>query len=101
MPSNDLILGVKNLKDFHKANMSMNKHHYTYMARMTHGKVVFYAQNYAARIHFNYMTLDDKSLPLLPNGDTQKVNFRYGIIELDDVMRDLEHWETLLVSSFM
>jgi hypothetical protein len=43
MPSNDLILGVKNLKEFHKANMAMNKDHYTYMARMTHGKVVFYA----------------------------------------------------------
>jgi hypothetical protein len=47
------------------------------------------------------MSLEDKSLPLLQNGETQKVNFRYGIIELDDVMRDLEHWETLLVSSFM
>lgn len=81
--------------------MEMNKKHYTYMARMTHGRVVTYAQNYAAKIHFNNMSIEDSSLPLLANGQSQKVNIRYGIIEMDDMMRDLEHWETLLVSSFM
>ena len=27
--------------------------------------------------------------------------FRYGIIKLDDLKRDLRYWETLLVSSMM
>jgi len=29
------------------------------------------------------------------------VNLRYGVIAMDDLLRDLEHWETLLISSFM
>jgi hypothetical protein len=29
------------------------------------------------------------------------VNIRYGIIELADLLRDLETWETLLTSTFM
>jgi hypothetical protein len=71
------------------------------MARFTHGKVVNFAQKYAARVHFNYTALEDQTLPRLPDGQFQKVNIRYGIIELDDMLRDLETWETLLVSSFM
>ncbi len=26
---------------------------------------------------------------------------RYGVIAIDDLLRDLQHWETLLASSFM
>ena len=29
------------------------------------------------------------------------MNLRYGVIAMDDLLRDLEHWETLLISSFM
>jgi hypothetical protein len=54
-PSIDLFLGVKDLKVFHRENMAMNKTHYTYMARMTKGRVVFAAQAYAAKAHFNYI----------------------------------------------
>jgi hypothetical protein len=54
-PSIDLFLGVKDLKVFHRENMAMNKTHYTYMARMTKGRVVFAAQSYAAKAHFNYI----------------------------------------------
>lgn len=93
-------MAVKDLKSFHKANMAMNKTHYTYMARMTHGRVVNLAQKYAARVHFNMTQIEDQSLPKIDD-KPQKVNIRYGIIELDDLARDLEHWETLLVSSFM
>lgn len=47
------------------------------------------------------MTFEDQTLPRQADGKPQLVNIRYGIIELDDMLRDLEHWETLLVSSFM
>lgn len=77
--------------------MLMNKKHYTYMAQWTKGKVVHWAQNIAAKAHFNWMTLIDKN----EDGSTNTVVYRYGIIQTDDVLRDLEHWETLLVSSFM
>ncbi len=29
------------------------------------------------------------------------INVRYGIVEFDDMVRDLKYWETLLASSFM
>ena len=38
----DLILAVKNTKDFHEANLVQNRHHYTYMAQFTKTKVVNY-----------------------------------------------------------
>ena len=31
----------------------------------------------------------------------QDLKIRYGVIDIDDMLRDLEHWETLLTSSFM
>jgi hypothetical protein len=101
-PSYDLIVAVKDLKSFHKENMAMNKNHYTYMARMTHGKVVYLAQERAARIHFNHMSLKDMAELTDEAHDPDKlVNFRYGVIELEDMLRDLQHWETLMVSTFM
>ena len=29
------------------------------------------------------------------------INLRYGIVQFDDMVRDLKYWETLLASSFM
>lgn len=78
----------------------MNKNHYTYMAQWTKGWVVDKAQQHAAKVHFNHMSLMDETL-LTKKGEPTKVNIRYGVIEVDDMIRDLEHWETLLVSSFM
>jgi hypothetical protein len=37
---------------------------------------------------------------LIPNQEN-KLNFRYGIIQLEDLVRDLNYWETLCVSSMM
>lgn len=31
----------------------------------------------------------------------QKMDIRYGVIELDDLKRDLTYWETCLASSMM
>jgi|LauGreDrversion4_2_1035121.scaffolds.fasta_scaffold72922_1 hypothetical protein len=29
------------------------------------------------------------------------VDVRYGVIQYDDIVRDLKHWETMLVSTLM
>lgn len=47
------------------------------------------------------MTISDEVVEKLTHGKSQTLNIRYGIVEIDDVLRDLETWETLLVSSFM
>lgn len=47
------------------------------------------------------MTIEDSQLEEVSKGSKKEVNLRYGIVEYDDMLRDLEHWETLLTSSFM
>jgi hypothetical protein len=37
----------------------------------------------------------------LTKGEKNLINLRYGIVEFDDMVRDLKYWETLLASSFM
>ena len=83
----DLILAVKDLHKYHEENMAMNKVDYTYMARFTRRKVVHMAQARAARIHFNSKTMSD--IYTDESGEAKDVRVRYGIIEVDDVLRDL------------
>ena len=95
----DVILAVKDVQAFHEENMAMNKSDYTYMARFTKRKVVHMAQARAARIHFNSKTMPEVYTD--SEGNHKDIKVRYGIIEIDDVLRDLHYWETLMVSSFM
>jgi len=68
---------------------------------MTKGKIVTFFQNKGARVHFNHTSLECPTLTKLNKGDKSMINLRYGIVEFDDMVRDLKYWETLLASSFM
>ena len=100
-PAIDLILAVKDSKEFHEENLVMNKHHYTYFVRSTRGKVVHKIQQMGARMHFNHMEIDNGYVKEISNGDQSNIMLRYGVINMDDMLRDLQYWETLLTSSFM
>ena len=65
-----MIVAVDDLKYFHKENLKkeVNRNDYTYMARLTHGKVVTFFQDKGARVHFNYKVLNDPTLLKLTNG---------------------------------
>ena len=53
-------------------------------------------------MHFNNIKLENNQcLKELTNGESCSLKLRYGIIEIDDMLRDLQYWETLLTSSFM
>ena len=69
------------------------------MARFTHLKIVNAIQSYGARMHFNEM--DAERVTEDTDGSVKEIKIRYGIIEVEDLKRDLENWETLLASSFM
>ena len=102
LPSIDLILAVENSQEFHKENIKRNKGHYTYFARSTSGKVVHGIHRIGARMHFNTICLEENEfVKEISGGKTGKVGLRYGVINMNDLLRDLEHWETLLTSSFM
>ena len=95
-------MAVENSRTWHEENIKANKGHYTLFARSTSGRVVHAIQQYGARMHFNHMKLGDcEQIRSLNGGQACPVKIRYGIINLDDMLRDLQHWETLLTSSFM
>jgi len=53
-------------------------------------------------VHFNYMDLKtNEHCKTISDDESCDFKIRYGVIELDDMLRDLQHWETLLTSSFM
>lgn len=68
-------------------------------------------QKYAAKIHFNDVEMSkDQYLNLLgaDSSDAKKLKgikdeviFRYGVIQVDDMIRDLQYWESLMVSSML
>lgn len=106
LPSIDLILAVENTKEFHAENLKRNKKHYTYFVRSTYGFAVHWIQDMAARMHFNHVKLNTSEHTDCLRHETEEecpkeINIRYGVIALDDMVRDLHHWETLLTSSFM
>ena len=94
-PKLDVILAVNNTKEFHEQNRELNSKHYTVMARATRNKIVTYFQGKGAKVHFNYgLKFQDEDLGT-------EVDVRYGVIAYDDLVRDLRHWETLMVSQIM
>lgn len=99
----DLLLAVDDLKAFHTENLTkeLNREDYTYMARLSKGRVVTYFQTKGAKVHFNHKTIEDPMLSELTEGKQKEISLRYGIVEYGDLIRDLRHWETLLCSSFM
>ena len=94
-------MAVENSQEFHKENIKQNKKHYTLLARSTGGKVVHGIQRIGARMHFNHISLENEWCKVNSGGKCDKLHLRYGVINTNDLLRDLEHWETLLTSSFM
>ena len=69
----------------------MNKSHYTYFARSTHGLAINFIQEYGARIHFNEFRTEGKEVLQLGASEppSPALKIRYGVIELGDMLRDL------------
>ncbi len=43
----------------------------------------------------------DEDLAQQTGKPEEMVDVRYGVIQYDDIVRDLKHWETMLVSTLM
>ncbi|CDW91227.1 UNKNOWN [Stylonychia lemnae] len=100
-PKLDIIMAVDDLKQFHQENLAINKSHYTMMNRATKNKVLYYFQNKGAKVHFNYMKIQDPDVQDQKESKENMIDMRYGVIQYDDLIRDLEFWETMLVSTMM
>jgi len=72
------------------------------MSRATRNKIVTYFQSRGAKVHFNYglkFTTGEEGSSASRSDVT--VDVRYGVIGYDDLVRDLRHWETMMVSQMM
>ena len=98
----DVILAVADIEAFHKENLQRNKPHYTMMNRATRNRVLNYFQSRGAKVHFNYgIKMVDEELAEQTGEPQEVVDVRYGVISYENLARDLEHWETMLVSTMM
>ena len=85
-----MILAVENTRKFHEENVLKNKSHYTYFVRSTNFKIVHKLQEYGARMHFNHIRINDcEYVKELSEGQECSVKIRYGVINMDDMLRDL------------
>lgn len=93
---------MDNIEAFHKENLERNKLHYTMMNRATRSRVLNYFQSKGAKVHFNYgIKMIDEELAQQTGEQQEFVDVRYGVISYENLQRDLEHWETMLVSTMM
>jgi hypothetical protein len=101
-------MAVDDSTKFHNENLVKNKDHYTRFTSFTRGKVLNLVQKNGAKIHFNNVKipidsykylLEDKEFEFEEN--QKNVPFRYGIVNTSDLIRDLDYWETMMVSSMM
>lgn len=77
----------------------MNKKHYTMMSRATRNKIAIAFNHRGAKVHFNYgIKMADEELAERTGEKEELVDIRYGVIAYEDLVRDLCHWETLMVS---
>ena len=57
-------------------------------------------------MHFNHIRIDNcehifKDASMMSDGEECSVKIRYGVINMDDMLRDLQYWESLMTSSFL
>lgn len=72
------------------------------MNRATRNKVLNFFQSRGAKVHFNYgIQFEDEELAQQAGTEAEQVDVRYGVISYENLIRDLCHWETMLVSSMM
>ena len=91
------------MKDWHNLNIQKewNRQDYTYLARLTKARPVYWFNQRAAKVHFNEQQVECPYLDELTVGQSKDVKLRYGVVAYEDLKRDLKYWESLISSSFM
>lgn len=85
----DLIFGVKSAITWHQQNLKQNWGHYSWL-KLGGSRLISHIQrNYSASIYYN-VDVTVKS--------SENAKLKYGVIELDDLKKDLMEWKTLYVS---
>lgn len=85
-PQVDLIFGVSYTEHWHSLNMKQNPHHYSSLRWLGSGAVSFVQEKIGAGLYFNpYVEMDG-------------LKIKYGVVNMDVMLRDLHEWDTLYLA---
>jgi translocator assembly and maintenance protein 41 len=84
----DLILVVQDANNFHKSNMQLNPHHYASWLRWSGASM-------ASSMQRKFLLADAKVLFHVVD---DPVRMKYGVVQLDDLLKDLTQWEHLYLA---
>jgi translocator assembly and maintenance protein 41 len=82
----DLIFVVKDVKEFHKVNIEINKNHYSNTALLFGINTLALINRFGTKIYYN------------PSVSVDGVFIKYGIIQESDFIANLNHWDNLFIA---
>lgn len=85
-PQIDLVFGVSYSQHWHSLNMRQYPEHYSSLKYLGSGAVSFVQEKLGAGLYFNpYVEMDG-------------LKIKYGVVNIDTVLGDLEKWQTLYLA---
>lgn len=85
-PMLDLILGVTHTQHWHSLNINQNRNHYSAAARLGSWTVAKLQDNFGASVYYN------------THVEVAGRKIKYGVVQMDRLVRDLENWETMYLA---
>ncbi|XP_062501651.1 phosphatidate cytidylyltransferase, mitochondrial-like [Corticium candelabrum] len=82
----DLVFSVHNSSLWHEENLKINQEHYSALQKFGPRVVTQIQRNYGASVYYNSLVRHRGRL------------IKYGVISVDDLIDDLNHWKTLYIS---
>jgi translocator assembly and maintenance protein 41 len=85
----DLIFGVTHPEHWHSLNLRQNRHHYSAMGSLGEWTVSKAQKSFGAYLYYN------------TNVKINGFDVKYGVIAMDQLLKDMNEWETLYISGRM
>ncbi|KAJ3013490.1 Mitochondrial translocator assembly and maintenance protein 41 [Thoreauomyces humboldtii] len=85
-PMVDLLFGVTHPEHWHSLNIRQNRHHYSALAAFGSKAVAHVQDSFGAGLYFN------------PDVQVAGMTIKYGVVAMDKLINDLNHWDTLYLA---
>lgn len=87
----DLIICVDDTHEFHRANLKMNRSHYSRLAKTMPLHITDGVQRNGSQLYFNpYVKFKEC---------TDDNTYKYGVIHYKDLLQDLIHWHAFYTAA--
>jgi translocator assembly and maintenance protein 41 len=85
-PMLDLVFGVTHPEHWHSLNIKQNRHHYSAAAMFGSWSVAKLQDSFGAGLYYN------------THVEVEGYKIKYGVVQLDRLMEDLENWDTMYLA---